>query len=273
MRRHHNKKGQIVLKPASEIIIAVIIVLIWISAGRSYGEGDVFNKVKNANEITVSYDAFKALPSEAYMFIDTSKYDTDIGKNSIKISAFENDPIEAVRHFASNEYMEDVGKFEKPGKVVITRNNAYKADGWKIQDLKKCPSADTARPGKTIIMPKTLEQEIYTFSDIIKLQLSGFGPELQDTVSVTEKQPFIIAIVRVESDDVMMYHLPNVKSRRAACLMEKNIREEYPDLEVELALSDKYPLSGAYVGVSIELNKELENTNTAVALADAMREY
>jgi len=90
------KKGQIVLKPMIELLVAATIFLLFILVGMRYGTGTIFQQVATAADNAASINTLYALPDTASIDArDSSKFIVNFDSSSTKILIMDEDPIAA----------------------------------------------------------------------------------------------------------------------------------------------------------------------------------
>ena len=83
-------------------------------------------------------------------------------------------------------------------------------------------------------------------------------------------QPVLFCIETEASKNQKISFTPNLRSRKLACLIAKEL---FPGSSLSIYPSDKGVLSQSEIGVSIELLEEKLTIDSAISIANAVREY
>ena len=256
------KRSQIVLKPAIEIIVAVAILLLFLYVGRSYGTGEVFEKVMIANNAVQSANIALALPDYADLTLPGDLSDIFIKANgsSIKIFSVENDPTQVTRFFARNQQSPLVLDIRNPSAIRIIKSGNEVALFMQkpLSENMRCPSIKTENPNTIAILPATINEMNYEFAQA----LAGSLPNAQTKNTVSGEALAVELMPTAEKNRLTAYITPNLESRRMACLIINNLMEINSSLEAKIIPSERYPLSDSRMGVSLEFNKEMETSAT-----------
>jgi len=268
------KRGQIVLKPAIEIIVAITIFLIFIAVGKEYGTGEIFQKIRASNDNALSADALYAFPGNAYLpFLgSSSKFLINFERSSVKIAAYENDPLQATHFFVKGAGPDIRFYFENPQNFFLAKSGD-KLSGSEIlpsPDKQRCPFLKTEKPNKIMLIPEAVNGENYQFTEALAEYLGN----ADRANKIADKTNFAIEIIPSDkAGTIKIYTKSNLESRRIACLIANNIADRNPGLKPVIIPSERPSLKSAEIWISLEIGKSLENTGTISAISDALSEY
>ncbi|MEK6943193.1 MAG: hypothetical protein AABX00_03975 [Nanoarchaeota archaeon] len=129
------KRGQLVNKALIVLIVSAIVVIAFISAGKSFGSGDAYYKLAVAKDLALSVDLISGMPGDVVFTYpnDVSGYDIEVKKNLILVygnKLGKLDPVKATYSFSSVGQIEDVyiknAKYvtiEKTGNKIILKES------------------------------------------------------------------------------------------------------------------------------------------------------
>ncbi len=81
------KRGQLIFKPLSEIILSAALIIIFLSATKSYASQEVFHKLAIARDLALTLDVVSGLHGDLeYTYPnEVSDYYIEIKENAIKV--------------------------------------------------------------------------------------------------------------------------------------------------------------------------------------------
>jgi hypothetical protein len=124
------KRGQLVNKALIVLIVSAIVVIAFISAGKSFGSGDAYYKLAVAKDIALSVDLISGMPGDIVFTYpnDLSGYDIEVTKNIVFVYSNKFgklDPVKASYTFSNAGYPID-NTYIKNAKYVIIEKTGNK---------------------------------------------------------------------------------------------------------------------------------------------------
>ena len=265
---HNTKKSQLVLKPMIELLVAVAILLIFLYVGKSYGAGEVFQKIRIVEDDTSTINILHSLPDNAYIFNhDLSKFSISFDKTSETVSSVVNDPTQAKRFFVKTNCPEYNLNFKNPELLIFQKSgNCVEISDKKLPTKQRCPAITFARPSKIIIMPKTQQENIYQFTEALAASITNSKTKDWQELDTEE---LILEIIPMQEKEIKAYFAPNLESRKLACLIANALLDKNPDIII--IPSEKPQLSKAQIAVSLEIPEEFETSDTIEAISKALK--
>jgi len=270
------KRGQIVFKPISEIVIGIAIFFLFVYVGKSYGTGEIFEKITISEDTALSTNLLSSFPDDAFLVStsDTSKFLINIQDAKITTTSIKEDPTQAIRYFIKGKTTTLDSSLEKPSTLITSRSGStiLISNTETISEKQRCPSIETIKHAKIIITPKTKEEIIYDFTN----SLSAFiqNSEVKDPLEIQEKAELIIEITETqEKNKATIYIAQNLESKRLACLIINNLIELNPELTTLIIPSDNPLFQNSEIAISLEISKELETQSTLTAIKKAFEDY
>jgi hypothetical protein len=119
------KRGQITLKAMVELIVAIVIFTLFIYVGRTWGNGEVFQKARAAKEISLIIDAMYATEGNAYITypVNLSKFIIKFSSDKIEVSSAKRqpDPTAVSYQFIAAKDLNLDKELNKPNKLVLAK--------------------------------------------------------------------------------------------------------------------------------------------------------
>jgi hypothetical protein len=263
------KRGQaeLILKPTFEILIAIFVFFLFIYLGRMMGSGEIYQRVRTSNENSLSIDALSAVPDNAYLLYkeNTSKFQIAIGPSSVKTYTKPDDPLFITRDFVKTTPQELNINLEYPNYISIGKSGnqlEIEKDKIPIIDKYRCPAIETILPSIITIAPQTKNNELNQFTNAIASRLNA-----KTTDTIKDRPEFALEIIpSPQPEKATAYIKPDIQSRKIACHIINNMLAFYPDLEIEILVSDRL---NAEKGVSLALHPNLETSATVSAITEA----
>ncbi len=119
------KRGQLTLKANIELVIAITIFLLFIYVGKSWGNGEVFQKAKTAKESSLIIDAMYATRGNAYIThpVNFSDFNLKFFPDNVIVSSTKRKPDETAYSYyllpALDFKLEK--EINKPNKLVFAK--------------------------------------------------------------------------------------------------------------------------------------------------------
>ena len=250
-----------------ELVLAVFVGVSFFAIGNAFGSGEVFDKVLLANDHVFSIQTLSSLPYLSQVELgNNSNYNIKIENNQVEVYRQSQDLTAAIRSFsASNNLVVD---YKTPEHLFLT-NTGYlilSTEDTEISTL-RCPSIDSSTPSSITLVPETIFGEPFIITDTLQAQIG--------VLTLVEKtnllnQPVLFVIETKASKNPKISFTPNLRSRKLACLIAKEL---FPGSSLSIYPSDKGVLSQSEIGVSIELLEEKLTIDSAISIANAVREY
>ncbi|HLC50420.1 MAG TPA: hypothetical protein VJI97_03245 [Candidatus Nanoarchaeia archaeon] len=123
------KRGQLVNKALIVLIVSAIIVIAFISAGKSFGSQEAYYKLAVAKDLALSVDIISGLPGDTSFTYpnDVSGYDIEVKKNSVTVYSNKLgklDPIKAVYGFSNAGYPIDDTYIKNSKYILIEKTGS-----------------------------------------------------------------------------------------------------------------------------------------------------
>ena len=269
------KKAQIALKPIIEMLIAVAIFFLFLSIGKAYGSGEIYQKIRLSREISISADALYSIaPDYAVSVVskDISDFLIDVNGNKVKVSSYKNDDLSGNYYFVKTTNSGYDVSLENPKQMLLTKKGQYLFfDRAEFLKSKKytCPNIQIKKPSKIILIPRTKEEKEYMFT---KALLEIKNSETKDNINdVSSDSNIIIEVVPSSLKNTIKIIInPTLESKKLACLILNNIIEADKTINTEITYSNK-PVS-AYIYLSLEMSREFEDSQAIIkAILDAFK--
>jgi len=168
------KRGQLVLKPTIELVIAITVFLLFIYVGKTWGNAEVFQKARAAKETALIIDAMYASDGNSYITypVNISKFSIKFSKDNINVYKVTPDPT------AFTYYFVPLGSYALNKELIKPENLILARLGKEVQILDKEPNLnaviyDEVSTKSTITDKKiVLDIEQGTLNDPKKLELA-----------------------------------------------------------------------------------------------------
>jgi len=289
-----NKRGDTLLFAIIEMLAAVMIVYLLVSAAHAFATGDIFEKVRKSKDMAIQVDALQSVPGNAYFLnTDLDNYSYYFYEDKLVVAKkIENEPMRAVHYYtmAKGEKMRDV--FLKPESLYIS------GIGGKIKVMQEepnllqlsCPvvsTEDTMWGDKPIYTDYDIKDENKKLADAFNDYMASIGYHninlMEGDISAketalkqqesdyiylksgfgeyTQTENFIKAYIPYDSPDDV-----KIKSYKLACMIINSIisRDDLSNIDIKgtaiIPVSDDDLLNAAKGKVAVRL--EIGNFNT-----------
>lgn len=117
------KRGQLPLKASIELIVAIVVFLLFIHVGKVWGNGEVFQKLRAAEETSLLINAMYTSDGNSYITypVNVSKFNFKFLPNTVIVSKQNPDPTQGVYHFVKVGNPKFNTELENPQKMILAR--------------------------------------------------------------------------------------------------------------------------------------------------------
>jgi hypothetical protein len=167
------KRGQLILKPTVELIVAITIFLLFIYVGKTWGNGEVFQKARAAKESALIIDAMYATEGNAYITypVNLSKYIIKFSSGNVLVSSAKTQPDQTEVSYSFIPIGNYVLNREviKPNRIVFAKLGKEYSILDKEPNLNKVDYQETSATSPTKSKKVLLDIDESTLSDPNKL--------------------------------------------------------------------------------------------------------
>jgi hypothetical protein len=141
----------------------------------------------------------------------------------------------------------------------------------------QCLAIKGSKPTSISILPKTINGQVFDFTDYLKNNLAKSVSETRTKEIVELKEGeeiLIIQINPVENNTLKAYvKADSERSKKLACLVLNRLSDKYPNIKPEIQLSTEEILNKAPVSLVLEIGKKMENVENSLEISKAFEEY
>lgn len=115
------KRGQLILKPTVELVVSIVVFLLFIYVGKTWGNAEVFQKARVAKEISLIIDAMHTTEGNVYINYpaNVSKFNIKFFDDKVKVYSMVDDPTAYTYSFIKIRGMTLNKEIKEPRKMVL----------------------------------------------------------------------------------------------------------------------------------------------------------